>query len=135
MLVSLRRGALLLATAIARLPSWALSQHQVAELLVQALLSSFPEIRGAASQALVTLRDNGLLDRDVLQSIVRPALDSLRDASALTVPALTSLHTLLDLLPDAFNEKLAERVTEHLCFWLKRVQVSRFVFGFVSADV
>ncbi len=124
MLVSLRRGALVLATAIARLPSWAASRHQVAELLVQALLSSFPEIRSAASQALVVLRDNRLLDRDVLQAIVRPALDSLRDAGSLTVPALTSLQTLLDLLPDAFNEKLAEHLTEHLCFWLKRVQVN-----------
>lgn len=120
-LISLRCRALELVGAVTLDKAWNEVRKPVIEQFVRALLSPHEEVVQVACAGLKLLKAQVDIPNTLFQAAIRPLLEELSEYSKLNVPMLRSIARLLDILPSAFNEKLADKLYEYLQRWLQEV--------------
>ena len=77
-----------------------------------------------ARDALAKVVSEQKLQKELLQSSLRPILLNLADYRKLSVPLLHGLARLLDLLSNFFNLTLGEKLLEHLKWWTEPEKIA-----------
>ena len=120
-LISLRCRALELVGAVTLDKAWNEVRKPVIEQFVRALLSPHEQVVQVACAGLKLLKAQVDIPNTLFQGAIRPLLEELSEYNKLNVPMLQSIARLLDILPSAFNEKLADKLYEYLGRWLREV--------------
>ena len=114
------------AMACPELKAPAAGQEQLAQLrqriitmFFKSLTSRSTEVVDIAKQGLKRVIQQQSLSKELLQSSLRPILVNLAHYKNLTMPLLSGLERLLELLSNWFNPTLGEKLLEHLRRWLE----------------
>ena len=114
------------AMACPELKAPAAGQEQLAQLrqriitmFFKSLTSRSTEVVDIAKQGLKRVIQQQSLSKELLQSSLRPILVNLAHHKNLTMPLLSGLERLLELLSNWFNPTLGEKLLEHLRRWLE----------------
>jgi len=92
-------------------------RNQMIACFFKSLTVRWDEVVSVASEALSHVINTQKLQKELLQSSLRPILLNLADYRKLTVHLLQRLSRLLSLLSNFFNLTLAEKLLEHLGRW------------------
>ncbi|XP_033101198.1 transformation/transcription domain-associated protein-like isoform X1 [Anneissia japonica] len=115
-LIPLRIGALKALAACFYIPQ---VREKIFNTLYKALNSSNPELQEAGTECMKKFIAGHPVDMELVRSNVRPLLSLMGDHRSLNLNVIKRLHSLTQLFPNAFNEKLCEQLLAHLKKWLE----------------
>mmetsp|Transcript_20543 Transcript_20543/g.65440 ORF Transcript_20543/g.65440 Transcript_20543/m.65440 type:complete len:492 (+) Transcript_20543:2159-3634(+) len=92
-------------------------RHRMIGCFFKSLTVRHEEVVTVARDALAAVISQSKLQKELLQSSLRPILLNLADYRKLSVPLLQGLSRLLSLLSNFFNLTLGEKLLEHLRRW------------------
>jgi len=92
-------------------------RNQMISCFFKSLTVRSEEVVAVAREALAAVIAQSKLQKELLQSSLRPILLNLADYRKLSVPLLEGLSRLLSLLSNFFNLTLGEKLLEHLRRW------------------
>ncbi|PIK62231.1 putative transformation/transcription domain-associated protein [Apostichopus japonicus] len=115
-LVPLRVSALKALAACHYIPE---ARERIFKVLYTALNSTQSELQEAGAEAMKKFIAGHPVEKDLIHTNVRPLLLKLGDHRSLTLNIIQRLHSLTELFPDAFSEKLCEQMLTHLKKWLE----------------
>ena len=93
-------------------------RDRVTRVFILRLGSADEEVVALCARGIKLSVALGVLQKTALQEALRPVLTDLAFYQKLTLPLLTHLHRLLDLLAGQFNVSLGDKLTEHLKKWV-----------------
>ncbi|XP_071811547.1 transformation/transcription domain-associated protein-like isoform X3 [Apostichopus japonicus] len=115
-LVPLRVSALKALAACHYIPE---ARERIFKVLYTALNSTQSELQEAGAEAMKKFIAGHPVEKDLIHTNVRPLLLKLGDHRSLTLNIIQRLHSLTELFPDAFSEKLCEQMLTHLKKWME----------------
>ncbi|XP_072179557.1 transformation/transcription domain-associated protein-like [Diadema setosum] len=115
-LVPLRISALNALAACRYIPQ---ARERIFKILYNALNSSINELQEAGAECMKKFIAGQPVEMELVHTSVRPLLLTLGDHRNLNLNVIQRLHSLSQLFPNAFNEKLCEQMLSHLKKWLE----------------
>ncbi|XP_030846194.1 transformation/transcription domain-associated protein [Strongylocentrotus purpuratus] len=121
-LVPLRISALNALAACRYIPQ---ARERIFKILFNALNSNVSELQEAGAKCMEKFIAGQPVEMELVHTSVRPLLLMLGDHRTLNLNVIQRLHSLTQLFPNAFNEKLCEQMLGHLKKWLETTVISQ----------
>nr|XP_054766791.1 transformation/transcription domain-associated protein-like [Lytechinus pictus] len=121
-LVPLRISALNALAACRYIPQ---ARERIFKILFNALNSNVSELQEAGAKCMEKFISGQPVEMELVHTSVRPLLLMLGDHRTLNLNVIQRLHSLTQLFPNAFNEKLCEQMLGHLKKWLETTVISQ----------